>query len=76
MRKRSLTWAKDTADQTLAKEFGKLLKALPINERKGLGLYTLEMDFQVGTSVKVALCAIALWIIGSDAVIRMTRSFA
>ncbi|GLR91805.1 phosphatidylcholine synthase [Bradyrhizobium iriomotense] len=41
-----------------------------------LGLYTLEMDFQVGTAVKVALCAIALWIVGSDAVIRMARFFA
>jgi phosphatidylcholine synthase len=41
-----------------------------------LGLYVLEMDFQVGTVVKVALCAIALWIVGSDAVIRMARSFA
>lgn len=29
-------WAKDTADQTLAKEFGKLLRSLHINGRKGL----------------------------------------
>jgi phosphatidylcholine synthase len=41
-----------------------------------LGLYVLEMDFQVGTVVKVVLCAIALWIVGSDAVIRLARSFA
>ncbi|WP_371933081.1 phosphatidylcholine synthase [Bradyrhizobium sp. CCGUVB23] len=41
-----------------------------------LGLYALEMDFQVGAATKVALCAIALWIVGSDAVIRMARSFA
>jgi phosphatidylcholine synthase len=40
-----------------------------------LGLYTVEMDFQVGTFVKVAMCAIALWIVGSDAVIRMARTF-
>jgi phosphatidylcholine synthase len=41
-----------------------------------LGLYTLEMDFQVGTTVKVAMSAIALWIVGSDAVIRLARTFA
>jgi phosphatidylcholine synthase len=41
-----------------------------------LGLYTLEMDFQVGTTVKVAMSAIALWIVGSDAAIRLARTFA
>jgi phosphatidylcholine synthase len=41
-----------------------------------LGFYTLEMDFQVGLMVKLALSAIALWIIGSDAVIRLTRALA
>ncbi len=41
-----------------------------------LALYTLAMDFQVGISVKVALCAIALWIVGSDGVIRLVRSLA
>jgi len=41
-----------------------------------LGLYALKMDFEVGIAVKVALCAIALWIVGSDAVIRLARSFA
>ena len=41
-----------------------------------LGFYTLEMDFQVGTIVKVALCSIALWIVGSDAVIRLARTLA
>ena len=41
-----------------------------------LGLYALEMDFDVHLGVKVALCAIALWIVGSDAVIRLARSFA
>jgi phosphatidylcholine synthase len=41
-----------------------------------LGFYTLEMDFQVGLIVKLALCAIALWIVGSDAVIRLTRALA
>jgi len=42
----------------------------------GLGIYTLEMDFHVNVAVKVALCAIALYIIGSDAVIRLARSIA
>jgi integrase len=40
------SWAKDTADQTLAKEFGKLLKALGINGRQGLGFYTLRHTFR------------------------------
>lgn len=44
--KYGLPWAKETADQTLAKEFGKLLKALGINGRKGLGFYTLRHTFR------------------------------
>src|SRR6476469_10326203 len=35
-----------------------------------LGLYTLEMDFRVGAGVTMVLCAIALWISFSDALIR------
>src|SRR5262249_2720154 len=38
--KYGLPWAKDIADQTLAKEFGKLLRAFHINGRTGLGYYT------------------------------------
>src|SRR5207248_8746006 len=41
-----LPWAKDTADQTLAEEFGKLLRSLKINGRKGLGFYTLRHTFR------------------------------
>ena len=44
--KYGLPWAKDSADQTLAKEFGKLLRALRINGRKGLGFYTLRHVFR------------------------------
>lgn len=44
--KYGLPWAKDTADQTLAKEFGKLLRALGLNGRKGLGFYTLRHTFR------------------------------
>jgi integrase len=44
--KYGLPWAKDTADQTLAKEFGKLLRKLGINGRKGLGFYTLRHTFR------------------------------
>jgi integrase len=44
--KYGLPWAKDTTDQTLAKEFGKLLKALCINGRSGLGFYTLRHVFR------------------------------
>jgi phosphatidylcholine synthase len=41
-----------------------------------LAFYTLQMDFRVGTGVTLVLCAIALWIVFSDAVIRLTRSSA
>jgi len=41
-----------------------------------LSLYTLDMDFRVGPGVTLALCAIALWISFSDALIRFARSFA
>jgi integrase len=44
--KYGLPWAKDTADQTLAKEFGKLLRALGINGRIGLGFYALRHTFR------------------------------
>jgi phosphatidylcholine synthase len=40
-----------------------------------LAIYTLEMDFYVNIVVTIALCAIALYVIGSDAVIRLARSF-
>jgi phosphatidylcholine synthase len=41
-----------------------------------LSLYALKMDFRVDTGVTVALCAIALWISFSDALIRFARSLA
>ena len=44
--KYGLPWAKDTADQTLSKEFAKLLKALGLNARGGLGFYTLRHTFR------------------------------
>jgi integrase len=44
--KYGLPWAKDATDQTLAKEFGKLLRKLGINGRKGLGFYTLRHTFR------------------------------
>ncbi len=44
--KYGLPWAKDTADQTLAKEFAKLLRALGFNCRGGLGFYTLRHTFR------------------------------
>jgi integrase len=39
-------WAKLTTDNTLAKEIGKLLRALGINGRTGLGFYTLRHTFR------------------------------
>jgi integrase len=43
---RGLAWAKDTNDCPVAKETAKLLKALGINGRKGLGFYTLRHTFR------------------------------
>ncbi|MDE2377533.1 MAG: phosphatidylcholine synthase [Bradyrhizobium sp.] len=40
-----------------------------------LALHALRMDFRVDLPVTVALCAIAFWIVGSDAAIRLARSF-
>jgi integrase len=39
-------WAKDTADQTQSKEFGKLLRAFGFNKCAGLGFYTLRHTFR------------------------------
>jgi integrase len=43
---RGLCWAKEIADSPLTKEVAKLLKALHINGRKGLGFYTLRHTFR------------------------------
>src|SRR4030088_2748840 len=40
-----------------------------------LAVFTLANDFEVGAAVTTALCAIAAYIVGSDAVIRLARSF-
>jgi len=40
-----------------------------------LVIYALASDFHVGLPVTVALCAIALYVVGSDAVIRLAKSF-
>lgn len=39
-----------------------------------LGIYTLIADFQVGLAVKLALCAIAAYVVASDGAIRLLRS--
>ena len=44
--KYGLSWAKDTPDGPISKETAKLLKALKINGRKGLGFYTLRHAFR------------------------------
>jgi integrase len=43
---RGLPWAKDTNDCPIAKETAKLLHALGINGRAGLGFYTLRHTFR------------------------------
>ena len=40
-----------------------------------LAIVVLASDFDVGPAVTTALCAIAAYIVGSDAVIRLARSF-
>jgi phosphatidylcholine synthase len=41
-----------------------------------LVVYALANNFNAGAIVTVALCAIAAWIVGSDAAIRLLRSFS
>src|SRR5882757_1471799 len=40
-----------------------------------LAIYTLACDFSVGAPIIAGLCAIAAYIVGSDAVIRQIKSF-
>jgi phosphatidylcholine synthase len=40
-----------------------------------LAIMVLADDFNVGTPVIVGLCAIAAYVVGSDAAIRLMRSF-
>jgi integrase len=44
--KYGLPWAKDTSTSPVSQEFAKLLRALGINGRKGLGFYTLRHVFR------------------------------
>lgn len=44
--KYGLSWAKDTSTNPVSQETAKLLKALHINGRKGLGFYTLRHVFR------------------------------
>ena len=40
-----------------------------------LAIYRARQDFDVGAPVTVGLCAIAVYVVGSDAAIRIVRSF-
>lgn len=40
-----------------------------------LAVATLANDFEVGAPIKIGLCAIAAYVVASDAVIRLVRSF-
>jgi integrase len=44
--KYGLSWSKDTSTNPVSQEMGKLLRALHINGRKGLGFYTLRHVFR------------------------------
>jgi len=39
-----------------------------------LAVATVTNDFDVGAAVKIALCAIAAYVVASDAAIRLLRS--
>jgi phosphatidylcholine synthase len=41
----------------------------------GLAIYTLACDFNVGVPIVAGLCFIAIYIVGSDAVIRRMKAF-
>jgi len=41
----------------------------------GLAAYTLACDFDVGVPITAGLCFIAVYICGSDAVIRRIKAF-
>src|SRR5216683_2569699 len=41
-----------------------------------LAIFTLASDFDVSASVTIGLCAIAAYIVGSDAAIRLARSLS
>ena len=53
--------------------FGKFAKSSILNIL--LAIYALVRDFDVGAPIVAGLCAIAVYIIGSDAVIRRIKSF-
>jgi phosphatidylcholine synthase len=40
-----------------------------------LAIFALANDFDVGAPITIALCAIAAYVVGSDAAIRLVRSF-
>jgi phosphatidylcholine synthase len=40
-----------------------------------LAMTALASDFNVGAPVMIGLCAIAAYVVGSDAAIRLARSF-
>ena len=40
-----------------------------------LAVFMLARDFDVAAPVTIALCAIAVYIVASDALIRLARSF-
>jgi phosphatidylcholine synthase len=41
-----------------------------------LAMVVLVFDFNVGAPITIALCAIAAYIVGSDAVIRLAKLFS
>ena len=52
-----------------------LLAASLLAAGAALAAYTIACDFAVGIPITTGLCAIAAYIVGSDAVIRKLKSF-
>jgi len=50
-------------------------EAVRIGVWAALAMYTIACDFNVGAPIVAGLCAIAAYMVGSDAVIRRIRSF-